>query len=488
MSATLQARFTDLVKTAIALLEEGKVEEARAKRVEAETLKAQIEEMNTLNALNDSAPQLAPQRPPLPGTGKSNDTSIVQAGGPVKTDAETDDGGARSRTVEAAYINVLGTPEAEIKSILVDLHGKDYQSVYWQQRQAYNKYLRQGSDRLTHDEYKLLKTTVFTPSTVKTALMDGVESVSYLRTTMVEAADSLGGFTVPVDSQSRIISRIKGMSLVRGKAKAQSTTRDKVEFPRMRDAGSDTTDRYTTPVRVRWVSETPSSLSAQNLTFGMTSIETHTSMAEAFLSRNLLEDTAFNIESYLEDAFGEAAAFDEDDQFLFGNGVGKPWGILPEHQNTQELYEVTTGATTSPFITWDKLISVPYEIPRQYRGNSSWMFNRRTVRDIRRFKDATGNYYWEPFQYSGGASGQPSQLLDYAITEQETFADLANNAYFGLFGDLAGYQIIDRVGMTVERFVDSYTARQNLVCFVMRRRLGGRLLEPWRLVALKVAA
>jgi HK97 family phage major capsid protein len=117
------------------------------------------------------------------------------------------------------------------------------------------------------------------------------------------------------------------------------------------------------------------------------------------------------------------------------------------------------------------------------------MFNRRTVRAIRKLKDAdTGTYYWQPFQYDGGASGEPSKLLDYSIKEHELFSDLANGAYFGLFGDLSAYQIIDRVGMTIERFVDSYTARQNLVCFVMRRRLGGRLLEPWRLTALKVAA
>jgi HK97 family phage major capsid protein len=237
------------------------------------------------------------------------------------------------------------------------------------------------------------------------------------------------------------------------------------------------------------VSETPKSLEAQNITFGMTDVTTHTSMADAWLSRNLLEDTAFNIESYLEERFAEAAAFDEDDQFMFGDGIGKPLGILPGHANTQGIYEVTTGATTAPFITWDKLVHVPYEIPAQYRGPASWIFNRRTVRSIRTLKhEDTGAYYWQPFQYDGGEGGEPGKLLDYKVREHETFQDLANGANFGLFGDLSAYQIIDRVGMTVERFVDSYTARQNLVCFVMRRRLGGRLLEPWRLTALKVAA
>jgi HK97 family phage major capsid protein len=484
MSAVLQAKFTQLLSDASALLDAGNLEASKAKREEALVVKAQIEEWRQIANLQDEASKMAPQRPALPGTTTTTENLIVQDSGPTKSVETPDD-----RTIHAAYVNRFGDPESEIKGIMVDLHGDQYAAKYWAQRIAYNKYLRHGEAAINGEERALLKTIVFTPESVKTALAQGVDSVGSLKTTMVEAADSLGGYTVPVDSQSRIITRIAGKTLVRGKAKQQNTSRDKVEFPKMRDNGNDTTDRYTTPVRVRWVSETPKSLEAQNLTFGMTGIETHTSMAEAFLSRNLLEDTAFNVESYLEDGFAEAAAFDEDDQFLFGDGVGKPLGILPGHANTQGLYEVTSGTTSSPFITWDKLIAVPYEIPRQYRTTASWMFNRRTVRSIRQLRDPnTNQYLWEPFQYVGGQGGQPAQLLDYPVNEHETFNDLANGAYFGLYGDLAGYQIIDRVGMTVERFVDSYTARLNLVCFVMRRRLGGRLLENWRMVALRVAA
>jgi HK97 family phage major capsid protein len=57
-----------------------------------------------------------------------------------------------------------------------------------------------------------------------------------------------------------------------------------------------------------------------------------------------------------------------------------------------------------------------------------------------------------------------------------------------VFGDLTGYTIVDRIGMTVERYLDSATARQNLVYYVMRRRLGGQVTEPWRLAAQLVSA
>ena len=39
----------------------------------------------------------------------------------------------------------------------------------------------------------------------------------------------------------------------------------------------------------------------------------------------------------------------------------------------------------------------------------------------------------------------------------------------------------------LKRYLDSQTARQNLVYFVMRRRLGGELIETWKTVAHKVS-
>jgi HK97 family phage major capsid protein len=488
MSATLQAKFQGLLKDAQDLLVEGKLEEARAKRQEAETLKAQIEEWRVVSGLSDFGTSLDPLRPPLPGTteqavveGTVRSTSIVQT--------ETQTTPAVNPTVRAAYVNHLGKPEDEIAQIMVDLHGHDYEKMFWTQKQSFNKYLRYGEVALKAEDHQVLTQIIMTPGAVKTALRQGVGSVETLRTTMVEAADSLGGYSVPIDTQSRIIERSKGMTIVRGRAKQMNTSRDKVELPRMMDNGSDTTDRYTTPVRVRWVDETPSTLEAQNLTFGMTAINLHTSMVEAFFSRNLLEDSAFQLEDKLTEAFGDADGFDEDDQYLFGNGVGRPLGILPAFTNSLGLGEVTTGATASPWFTWNKLLEVPYSIPRQYRQSSAWMFNRHTVLAIRQLRDATTNdYLWTPFQFEGGRDGEETRLLGFPILEQEAFPALANGAYFGLFGSLEGYQIVDRVGMTVERFTDFTLARQNLVGFVMRRRKGGALLEPWRLTALKVAA
>jgi HK97 family phage major capsid protein len=64
--------------------------------------------------------------------------------------------------------------------------------------------------------------------------------------------------------------------------------------------------------------------------------------------------------------------------------------------------------------------------------------------------------------------------------------DIADGSFPMVFGDLAGYQIVDRIGMTVERYLDSATARQNMVMYVMRRRLGGQVVEPWRFAVMEI--
>jgi hypothetical protein len=52
------------------------------------------------------------------------------------------------------------------------------------------------------------------------------------------------------------------------------------------------------------------------------------------------------------------------------------------------------------------------------------------------------------------------------------------------------YTVIDKAigGLAVERYEDSVTARENSVVFVLRRRVGGQVTNPWGGAALKISA
>jgi HK97 family phage major capsid protein len=489
LAAKINAAKTALERANVAGIsaedQKAALDEARAARQEAESIKSRIEEFNALADL--SQVELKTMRPNLPGTqGNSNMPQVepkTEANGGDSKSATPAEG---SGTLNAAYVTRFGSTEKMVDGILTDIHGADYEGKFWAQKASFRKYLRGGEQALRSEDHQNLSQVVMTPSVVKMALAQGVEDVQSYRTTMVEAADTLGGYMVPVDFQMRLLEQLAGLTVIRGRASQMNTSRDRVEFPEATGASG----KYTSPVRVTWVDETPTlgSVGEVNLTFGLRGVSVHTAMAEAPLSRNLIEDSAFDIEAYLAKKLAEAAAIDEDKQFIVGNGVGKPLGLLPGSANYHSFREVNSGGASS--LTWDGLIKVPFSVPAQYRQQKSvWLMNKATLQTIALIKDSNFGYLLQPYQFGGG-EGNPigSQLLGYPVLEDEDMPDIASNSFPILFGDMSAYQIIDRLGMTVERFLDSATARQNLIYYVMRRRLGGQPIETWRLSTQKVAS
>lgn len=460
----------EAIAKAQAALKSGDLAAAKSHREDAEKYAALEAEAAAVTNLQTSTSTKSATRPTLPGTGAMPNAGAQDAdqGNPYKS---------------FAYVTRFGTLDSSVKSILTDLHGSDHEQMYWDQRMAFNTYLRRGERELGADQYKLLKTIVLTPSAVKSAIMQGMDDVSLLKATLVESIDTLGGFAVPVDFNARVIERMQGMTIMRGRSSIDSTSRDQLEFPAI--TGGD--DQFSSAVRMTWVGETPvAGAAATNLTFGMESIPVHTVMAETPLSRNNIEDAAFNIENYLVRKFSESSAIDEDNKFLTGPGVGTPQGILPGGTNILGLTEIVTGAGAA--MTWNGLIKMTYGIASQYRQNAVWMGSRHTYESIALLKNSADEYLWRAYQYQGGENGQPPRLLGYTPLEQEALPAVAANSYPLIYGDPTGYQIVDRIGMTVERYLDSATARENKIMYVMRRRLGGQVIEPWRFAVQKVAA
>lgn len=457
--ADVQRRKTDYLAKARQAAEDGRVIEAREYRTKAQQADESLAELKAITALENAQAF----RPPLPGT---------------QDDLPSPD---RARS---AYTLRFGDVDAAVKGILTDLHGTNYDGLYWAQKAAFRSYLRRGENNLGRDEHSLLKQIVMTPQAVKSVVAQGIDSVAAIKATMVEAIDTLGGFAVPVDFQARVIERLRGETVVRSRASVDQTSRDTVEIP----TSTGGNDQYSSAVRVSWVDEKPTEGDSDtNLTFGMETIPVHTVMAETGLSRNLVEDTAFDIENYLVRKFAEASQIDEDNRFLTGSGVGCPQGILPGGSNLLSITEKVSGADST--LTWEGLISMAYAIPSQYRQRAVWIAERATYEAIAKMKESTsGNFLWNPYQYSGGAEAAPPRLLGYEVVEQEAMPSIAAGAYPIIFGDLSGYQIFDRIGMTVERYLDSSTARKNMIVYVVRRRLGAQPTELWRFAVQKVAA
>lgn len=455
-------RYTSQAKAAAMLGDTERANKFKEQAVKANDAIKVIEEVEGLNTEKSFT-----GRPALPGSGEGTMTN-------------GDD--SASKSAKAAYVVRFGNPDAAVEQILSEVNGKDHEFQYARQRRAFKAFLHFGDADMDRSEKALLKQIILTPKIIRRAIAEGADDVAAIKSTMVESVSSLGGYIVPVDFQDRVIERLQGMTVMRGRAQTDTTSSDKVEIPVA--TGGD--DQYTSAVRVTWVNEKPTSTQSEtNLTFGSEAIPIHTVMAKTWVSRNLVEDAAFDVESYLVRKFAEAQAIDEDNKFLVGTGAGCPQGILPGATNALSLTEKVSGSGSA--LTIDGLISLYYGIASQYRQNAVWVAERSTYEAIMKLKTAGNDYFWQPFQYVGGANGQPMTLMGKPVLEQEAMPSVAANAYPIVFGDMAAYQIFDRVGMSVERYLDSATANINTIQFLMRRRLGGQVTEPWRLAVQKVS-
>ena len=111
-----------------------------------------------------------------------------------------------------------------------------------------------------------------------------------------------------------------------------------------------------------------------------------------------------------------------------------------------------------------------------------WRLIGQPMADVRKLKDAEGNYIWRP----GLEAGQPDTLLGYGIAENEDMPAKAANALSIAFGDFRrGYTVVDRIGTRILR--DPYTNKP-FVGFYVTKRVGGFLADSTSIKLFKFAA
>lgn len=464
----LQARKQIAVADAAKAIAADDFERANTLHGEADTLGEQI-------ASVQKALDLQPEPEPAPqATGKA-------ARVPFVTEDDEEPTGEEDSFAKGVYVLRYGELDAATKAVTTDLYGKNYMDKRANQMGAFAKYLRTGR----YDDS--LNELIYTPDVIKSEIRAGftVDEIKSNKAVQQEATIELGGALVPEDFRMEVIKRLMGQTIVRGRARQINTVRDAVEFPKLEGGDS----RHTSAVRVTWVDEVPSSatVAQTNATFGMLKIPVHTVMARTDLSRNLLEDAGVDVVGLIAELFAEEMALDEDEKFLTGTGGGTPEGVLSgrsgaEYTPADGVGYVPTGASST--LTADGLIDLVYDMDVQYRQSAVLVATKGTHREIRQLKDTQNRYLWEP----GLNGGQGPNLLGYGIHENEAIGEIAVNSYPIIFGDWQrGYLIADRVGMTVERIMDTDTVGKNKVAVFARRRLGGQVIRPYAFRVQKVA-
>jgi HK97 family phage major capsid protein len=219
-------------------------------------------------------------------------------------------------------------------------------------------------------------------------------------------------------------------------------------------------------------------------TFGMAS-------AKPQASEESLDDLFFNVEDWLTMSAAEAIAQGEGAAFVAGNGTKKPTGFLagPTPVTTADssrafgtLQYIASGQAAAMPTSVDTFLDMVYGIRARYRSNATWVANKLVLSAMRKYKDTTNQYLWQP----STQAGEPSTFLGYPVVEAEDMPVVAANAFPLAFGDFReGYLIADRVGMRITR--DEITT-PGFVKFYVRKRVGGKIRNSQAIKLLKTAA
>jgi HK97 family phage major capsid protein len=296
---------------------------------------------------------------------------------------------------------------------------------------------------------------------------------------LIAGVDQEGGYLAPDETERLINASLKEISPIRSIATVREIGGNLFKKPMsMGETASG------------WIAETAARPQTATSTLQSLDFPTFEIYAQPAASQTLLDDTVVDLEAWLASEVETEFAAKEGAAFVNGDGVTKPKGFLNYAiaangaQTFGQIGYVASGAAgafpaSNPV---DKLLDLVFAPKQVYRANGSFVMNRQVVATVRKFKDADGNYIWQPTT----EAGRPSTLLGYAVVEAEDMPNIAADSRSIAFGDFArGYLIVDRAGVRVLR--DPFSAKP-YVLFYTTKRVGGGVQDFDAIKVMKFAA
>lgn len=278
------------------------------------------------------------------------------------------------------------------------------------------------------------------------------------------APDTAGGYTVPDEFETQLVQALNTANVMRQLGRVITTSGDR-NIPVVSAHGS-----------AYWIAE-EGAYSEGNETFAQVTLSAYKAGTLIKVSEELLNDSAFDLTSYIASEFGRRLGALEETAFVTGTGSGQPTGVV----GGAGVGKQTSSASA---ITSDELIDCYYALGRQYRNKATWLMADSTEKVLRKLKNGTtGDYMWQP----GLTAGQPNTLLGKPVQISDDVAAIAASAKVALFGDFSYYWIADRQGRYFQRLNELYAAN-GYVGFRAFERVDGKLILSAAMKYLQMSA
>lgn len=185
------------------------------------------------------------------------------------------------------------------------------------------------------------------------------------------------------------------------------------------------------------------------------------------VAEELLIDSGVSLEAELAKAGGNSIGYAVNTALTTGTGSSQPNGVVTAASSA------VTGTAAAGAPTGDDIISLYYSLDAAVRqaSNFAFMANATTISSIRKLKDTTGQYLFQPSL----AAGTPDTLMGRPLVENPAMAS-GTSAKSILAGDWDAYRVRVAGGLQVAQSAD-YQFNLGVVNYRFQIRVDGDLLD-----------
>ena len=263
------------------------------------------------------------------------------------------------------------------------------------------------------------------------------------------SSPSIGGYLVPVEFDSQIVTTLDEENIMRQICRVITTASEhRINFVASKPAAS-------------WLGE-GDTIALATETFGQVILDARKLAVAVKVSNELLSDSYYDLEGHLAQEFGNAIARAEEDAFINGDGQNnKPLGLLQSLAVSASSFITTTNTNISA----DDIINLEYSLKRPYRRKAVWLMGDATLAQIRKFKDSTQNYLFQP----SFSSEEPNRLLGYPIYTTPFMPPTASGNVAILFGDFSYFTIGERGDRTLKPLRELFSLSDQTAYLMIER-------------------
>ncbi len=268
---------------------------------------------------------------------------------------------------------------------------------------------------------------------------------------LAENVGATGGFLVPQEFQARVLSVQENETVVRPRAEVIRMSRREIKIPSLDQVGTVTGGfSWFGGVRTFYLEEA-GAMTESSMDFRDTTLTAHNLTAYTRSSNQLLDDSAISLQDFLMSVIPRALAYQADFDYLQGDGVGKPQGVINAGAT------ITINRTGTVNVVYEDLVAmVESALPS---GNMLWVASQSVMSNLLLMTGPSGN---PAFLWGSAERGVPSTLLGFPIIFSDKVPVVGTAGDIGLY-DFSYYLVGDRQAITLdmsihERFQNNQTS------------------------------